>query len=619
MTRDDDLRVRIGRIRDGGTRHSKPFIAQALAAAEKAGGLHRRSGRGARSAAFGRGRAASLAATRLLTNRTRSVTVKARVVRQRARGAALSAHLAYLRREGVTKDGAAGCLFDAEQDDANHRAFAERCEGDRHHFRFIVSPQDADRLSDLKAFTRDLMAQAERDLATKLDWLGVEHWNTDNPHIHVIVRGKDHHGHDLVMARDYISQGLRAHAANLATLELGPRSDLEMRRDLDAQVEADRWTKLDRALAREAAQHDGVIDLRPGVHAQADAYTRTALIGRMKKLERLGLAEALAPAQWRLSEDAEPIMRAVGERADIIKRIHRGLADQHIERSVADFALDGGDATPQLIGRLVARGLDDELKGTAYAVIDGIDGHAHHIRLTDLDAASDAAPGSIVEVRQFQDAVGRRRIALAVRSDLSIDAQVQAGGATWLDRQLIAREPASLSSGGFGREVRDAMDARIEHLVAEGLAKRQGQRVIFARDMLGRVDGFDQDEAEGERDEGTVIARSLLATKCDALEALEFADGLLDARPRFVEDFREESGSVGCSRAMRNDRTNAALAGAVAIGFGVVTFVGDGGARQNIRSDVEQEFEVAAVAGFAPGQMEGERQAVEVDLEVDFG
>ena len=107
------------------------------------------------------------------------------------------------------------------------------------------------------------------------------------------------------------------------------------------------------------------------------------------------------------------------------------------------------------------------------------------------------------------------------------------------------------------------------------------------------MDGFDQDHAEGERDEGTVIARSLLATKGDALEALEFADGLLDARPRFIEDFREESGSVGCSRAMRNDRTNAALADPVAIGFGVVTFVGDGGARQNIGSDLEQEFEVA--------------------------
>ena len=485
MTRDDDLRVRIGRIHDtASARRAKPFIAQALAAAEKAGGLHRRSGRGARSAAFGRGRAASLAATRLVTSRTRSVTVKVRIVRQRARGAALSAHLAYLRREGVTKDGGAGRLFDAEHDDADHRAFAERCEGDRHHFRFIVSPQDAERLSDLKAFTRDLMAQAERDLGTNLDWLGIEHWNTDNPHIHVIVRGKGHDGHDLVMARDYISQGLRARAANLATLELGPRSDLEIRRDLDAQVEADRWTKLDRALAREAARNDGIIDLRPGVDARTEAHARTAMIGRMKKLERHGLAEALTPAQWRLSEDAEPVMRTLGERTDIIKRIHRGLADQRIERSVADFALDGGDATPQLIGRLVARGLDDELKGTAYAIIDGVDGRAHHIRLPDLDAASDAAPGSIVELRRFEDAVGRRRVALAVRSDLSIDAQVQAGGATWLGRQLVAREPASLGSGGFGREVREAMNTRIEHLVGQGLANRQGQRVIFARDLL---------------------------------------------------------------------------------------------------------------------------------------
>ena len=156
-------------------------------------------------------------------------------------------------------------------------------------------------------------------------------------------------------------------------------------------------------------------------------------------------------------------------------------------------------------------------------------------------------------------------------------------------------------------------------VISLGAQKNFDQFMQDLRTRLGRVDGFDQDEAEGERDEGTVIARSLLATKGDALEALEFADGLLDARPRFVEDFREESWSVGCSRAMRNDRTNAALAGAVAIGFGVVTFVGDGGARQNIGSDVEQEFEVAAVAGFAPGQMEGERQAVEVDLEVDFG
>jgi type IV secretory pathway VirD2 relaxase len=419
-----------------------------------------------------------------MTDRTRSVAVKARVVRHRARGAPLGTHLAYLRREGVTKDGAPGRMFNAACDDADHRGFADRCEGDRHHFRFIVSPEDAAQLSDLKAFTRDLMAQAERDLGTKLDWVGIDHWNTDNPHVHIIVRGKGDDGRDLVIARDYISHGLRARAAQLATLELGPRSEFEIRRDLDAQVQADRWTRLDRALARESAQRDGVVDLRPGADARADGSARTAMVGRMQKLERLGLAEPLGPARWRLSENAEPVMRALGERNDVIRRIHRGLTEQRIERSVADFALDSGEETRPIIGRLVTRGLDDELQGTAYAVIDGVDGRAHHVRLADLDAASDAVPGGIVELRRFKDAAGRERVALAVRSDWPIEAQVQAGGATWLDRQLVAREPTSLSAGGFGRDVRAAMDARIEHLVGRGLARRQGDRVAFMRDIL---------------------------------------------------------------------------------------------------------------------------------------
>ncbi len=487
MTRDDDLHARLGRVRDrgrGSGRQAKPFIARALIAAEKAGGIHRRSGRSGRTGAFGRGRLASVAASRLMSDRTRHVTVKARVVRHRARGAPLRTHLAYLRRDGVTKDGAAGRMFGAERDDADHRAFAERCEGDRHHFRFIVSPEDAERMADLKAFTRELMAQAERDLGTRLDWIGVDHWNTDNPHVHVIVRGKGDDGRDLVIARDYISQGMRARAAHLATLELGPRTDREVHRDLEMQIDADRWTRLDRVLAREAAQNDGVIDLRPDAGAKANKLFRSAMVGRMQNLERLGVADPLGPARWQLSENAEPLLRALGQRGDIIKRIHRGLVEQRIERSILDFALDSESTAQPVIGRLVARGLDDELKGTAYAVIDGLDGRAHHVRLANLDGATDAAPGSIVELRRFDDAAGRQRVALAVRSDLPIEAQVHAGGATWLDRQLVAREPASLSSGGFGREVHDAMGARIEHLIGDRLAKRQGQRVIFVRDLL---------------------------------------------------------------------------------------------------------------------------------------
>jgi type IV secretory pathway VirD2 relaxase len=483
MTRDDDLHIRLGRIRSRGSR-SRPFIAQALAAVEKAGGFAHPSRR-ARAGSFGRGRAASVSASRL-TDRSRRVVVKARVVRHRANRAPLSAHLTYLRREGVTKDGAAGRMFDAERDDADHRIFAERCESDRHHFRFIVSPDEATELSDLKTFTRELMAQAQRDLGTRLDWVAVDHWNTGHPHVHVIIRGRADDGQDLVISRDYIREGMRARAEGLVTRELGPRSEQEIRRSLTEQIEAERWTPLDRALAREAAANSGIIDLRPDCYRKGDDL-QAIKIGRMRQLERFGLAHQVGAGRWALAENAEPTLRALGERNDIIKRIHRGLAAHGWERATSSFVLTSEAEPLPVIGRLVARGLDDELTGTAYAVIDGTDGRAHHIRLPDLDAAGNSGPGSIVELRRYEDSKARQRLALAVRSDLTVEAQVKANGATWLDRQLLARGTTSLSDGGFGREVREAMDVRVDFLVSEGLARRQGQRVIFIRDLLERL------------------------------------------------------------------------------------------------------------------------------------
>jgi type IV secretory pathway VirD2 relaxase len=496
MTGDDDLRIRLGRVRDRGrARRAKPFIAQALAAAEKAGGFKRRAHDGARGSTFGRGRAASFAAARSLGDRSRGAMVKARVVRQGIKRAPLSSHLEYLRREGVTKDGTPGRMFNAEGDNTDHRAFAERCTGDRHHFRFIVSPDDGQQLSDLKGFTRDLMTQAERDLGTTLDWVAVDHWNTEHPHIHVIVRGVADDGRDLVISRDYISEGLRARAGHLVTLELGPRNDLEVRRRLGAEIDADRWTGLDRALAAEAARHDRILDLRPEADHTLDGDIRSALVGRMRKLERLGLAEPLASARWYLSERAEPTLRVLGERSDIIKRIHRGLAGLRIERGLGDYVLEEADAAGPIIGRLIARGLDDELRGSAYAVIDGTDGRTHHVRLPDLDATSDGSPGSIVELRRFKDSRGRERTAIAVRSDLPLAAQVESTGATWLDRQLLAREPGALSSGGFGLEVQQAMNARAEHLIRENLARHEGQRIIFARNLLDTLRRRELDQA----------------------------------------------------------------------------------------------------------------------------
>jgi len=484
MTDEREFRVRPGKIRSSRIQRIRPFIAQALAAVQKAGGHVSRAGRisPGRGARFGRGRVASLQANHLLTGRSRVVVIKTRVVRHSMCATPLAAHLSYLRREGVTRDGGKARFFGAGEGEMDGRAFAERCQEDRHHFRFIVSPEDAVEMPDLRSFARDLVGQMEKDLGTRLDWVGVDHWNTDNPHLHILLRGRTEEGEDLVISRDYIGRGMRARAADLVTQELGPRTDIDIHRHVERQVDAEYWTGLDRQLLH-GGRATGVIDIAPSADRQPDAL-HVLKVGRLRKLETLGLATEIGPGQWMIDGKAEATLRELGERGDIIKRMHRALAERGIERGSAGYVLAGEYLDTPIIGRLIDRGLDDELRGTAYAVIDGVDGRIHHIRLPDLDATGDSTTGSIVELRRFEDAKGERRLALAVRSDLDLNEQVTASGATWLDWQNIAREPVALSEGGFGAEVREAMSARAEHLVAEGLAERQGQRIRFARDLI---------------------------------------------------------------------------------------------------------------------------------------
>jgi type IV secretory pathway VirD2 relaxase len=488
-TSDDDIQVRPGRIRHGnrGAKRPQTFVGEVMRAAKKAGhvGSSFRSSQGRSRSRFGRGRRAAVS-IRLRSN-ARRVVMKARVVRHqgtRFRSAPLPKHMAYLKRDGVTRDGADARMFDATSDAADEQAFAERTADDRHHFRFIISPEDAAELADLRGFTRELMQDVERDLGTRLDWVAVDHWNTDNPHVHVLIRGRADDGQDLVISRDYISRGFRDRAAERVTFELGPRSEHEIRTALEKEVEAERWTSLDRALRDIADDGGGVADLRPG--GEDDPEMRRLMLGRAAKLERLGLAEQIGPAQWTLKPGIEPTLRDLGIRGDIIKTMHRAMSGADREPDIAGFAIHGDAPADPVLGRLVQRGLDDELKGSAYAIVEGVDGRTHHLRFSDLELTGDARPGAIVETRAYEDANGRQRMSLATRSDLTIEAQISAPGATWIDRQLLAKEPA-FSSGGFGAEVREAMDRRIDHLARNGMVERQGQRVVFARDLINTL------------------------------------------------------------------------------------------------------------------------------------
>jgi type IV secretory pathway VirD2 relaxase len=487
--RDSDFRIRPGRVQNARAPRAKSFLNQVLRAAKTAGHTagpapgRRASGTG--RSTFGRGRG-SFGRSRLFSS-ARRVVVKAGVVRHQGRSfrsAPMSAHLSYLKREGVSREGEKGVMFDAAADRADDVAFANRSTDDRHHFRFIVSPEDAGEMTDLKAFIRDLARQMEADLGTRLDWVAVDHWNTDNPHVHLLVRGVDDTGSDLVISRDYISRGLRSRAEDLVSIELGPKPEREIRHALEREVTAERWTRLDGEI-RSRADDVGAVDLRPDSHRPADPQTRRLMIGRLRHLETMGLATSAGSGEWLVGLDAERHLRDLGMRGDIIKTMHRAFAERGQDRGIADFVIDGEAGAP-IIGRLVDKGLHDELTGEAYAVIDGTDGRVHHVRFRGLEAFDDAPPvGGIVEVRRFGGPVEPRpTLVLATRSDLDLRAQIAAPGATWLDHRLVERDKLPLSMGGFGREARDAMQARAEHLIEDGLARRQGQRIILQRDLL---------------------------------------------------------------------------------------------------------------------------------------
>ena len=246
----DDFEPRLGRMRARGKAKGRRYVGQVIAATNLAlaGRPRARSGKSPFSGArIGRGAGVG----RLLghgAKTTRRVTVKASIVRMRGnRAGRVAAHLRYLERDGTAREGAAGRLYGPGEDRVDRKAFLGRATADRHQFRFIVSAEDGTEYDDLKSLMRRLMAQAEQDLGTHLDWAAVDHFDTGHPHSHIVVRGVDDRGRDLIIGRDYLSVGLRARAGELVELDLGLPSPVQARSDRTREMVAERRTGIDRA------------------------------------------------------------------------------------------------------------------------------------------------------------------------------------------------------------------------------------------------------------------------------------------------------------------------------------------------------------------------------------
>jgi type IV secretory pathway VirD2 relaxase len=392
---DDDFELWLGRIAK-----DRPFRHQGRRALNLAGGAKRGSGMRARrfdGSRIGRGSATGRilgVSNRHSGPRSRRVVVKARIVRLAdSGGKAAVAHLRYLQRDGTTREGERGTLYSAELDNADGKAFLERSTGDRHQFRFIVAAEDGAEYQDLKPMIRRLMAQAEKDLGTKLDWVAVDHFNTGHPHSHILLRGKDDRNQDLIIAREYITTGLRQRAVDLVNLDLGPRTDFEIMRANLREIEQERFTGIDRRLLR-AVDADGLVSPH-----NLNSIEQCLRAGRLTTLGRMGLAVEERKGRWRLSGQLEQTLRAIGKRGDIIATLDHQVRARELVASPADYAIydpAGVNAQP-IVGRIAARGLSDEQVGREYLIVDGIDGRAHYVEIG-IGATKHGREGAIVRI-----------------------------------------------------------------------------------------------------------------------------------------------------------------------------------------------------------------------------
>jgi type IV secretory pathway VirD2 relaxase len=511
---DDEFEPKLGKLRQTGGKRPAKYVGRVVVAARLAGavvGVRNRRFDGSR---IGRGASVGRLLSsrdRLAGFRSRRAIVKTRLVRLGPKGMATArAHLRYIQRDGVTREGNPGELYGRDTDLADGKAFLERCDGDRHQFRFIVSAEDGAEYPDLKPYVRRLMDQVETDLDTQLDWVAVDHFNTERPHTHIMLRGVDDRGNNLVIAREYISHGFRERASELVTLDLGPRTTREIENTLWRDVGQERLTDIDRRLLRRIDAH------RIVTSADRDPFRQSLAAGRLRNLATMGFAYDLGGGRYRLADGFDETLRRMGERGDIIRTMQRELTAKKLERAGVDQVIAERVEQP-IVGRIIHRGLADEHRDRHYLMIDGIDGRVHYVnigrgeateplpqdaivKLTGRDASVRPADHTIADVAAAND--GRYSVDMHLRHDSN-------ASTAFAEAHVRRLEAIRRGGGGVERDADGKWTVGSDYLAR---AEAHEQRAVGARPVEVEILSAEKLEKLTKLDAPTWLDRELASS-----------------------------------------------------------------------------------------------------------
>lgn len=313
------------------------------------------------------------------------VVVKARVVKMNGSASAkrnLRAHVQYLVRSGVSKTGESPSFFtqDERQTKQDINKEISKWGDDKHHFRFIVSPEKGRDL-ELESYTRSVIKGLEADLNEKLTWFATCHYNTDEPHVHVVVRGIGKDGNSLHIAKDYIRHGFRELAQKEATKCLGERNELDLKQTLSREITALKWTGLDSSIENDIKRSpDSSIRLYKDFTHQTEITKvyKEAKLQRLQFLKKHDLSIEVSPGVWRLSNDAKATLNSVAK----LEKVQRIVA-QHLTGRAALSSLvlyeKGEELQEPIRGEVLGVGYQDGFQTQKYILISADDGRNHFI------------------------------------------------------------------------------------------------------------------------------------------------------------------------------------------------------------------------------------------------
>lgn len=368
------------------------------------------------------------------------------------------AHGIYIVRESAAGKQGAGFASDESGKDIPATLDKWQAAGDERIWKTILSPEFGERL-DLERMTRDVLTRSEKQLGTSLEWIAVSHFNTEHPHVHLVIRGRREDGNPLTLPRDFIKQGMRSLAEDACTFQLGPRTELDALAASEREVKEHRYTSLDRVLERrgsrdheQRAEHLRVT-LDPSLidNPVASPAQEQHLQARLIVLQEMGLAHQAGPGEWVVRADFPAVLKAMQLTQDRQKMLARSgslLSDPRLRLNVLDFR-----RTPDVQGRVLVHGEEEQALGAGrhYLLLEGTDAQVHMIFYTpEMEEARSAGrlkPNSFVQMRRQRSGGGP---ALKVR-DLG-DATAILRNKTFLrsSAQKLRRQGVIPSEEGWG-------------------------------------------------------------------------------------------------------------------------------------------------------------------------